>query len=466
MHDSGEQGKVGIRAVGASAPTFRLPATDVAAAWGSRAGKGQAAVCGADEDALTLAWLAVTRALAAARQSPEEVGGLWWGTSRPPFAEGPSLAVLSAALRMRSDIAGALLSGSAHAGMDALVAAWDAIAAGRVSTAVVVASDALVPGLGTAGEHRTGAGAVAFVLCAGAGAATLVSRTQRSQPVLDRYRGETESSTRDIYDPRLFREEVFLPLLTEIATATGAADVWSLPDPDGRLGGVLARRLGVDATPSATAYGELGDTGAAAPLLGLRAALRSPGRTAVIGYGGGRATGVAVQAGEAVEGSADELGAGVVISYPEALRARGQLLPSGESVPMGVPPGSAAFVRGGFEMLSLQGAHCVECGTLNVPPSVHPACIGCSGAKFEVRDLVRAGTVHTFVVNQSMPAPFVAPLPLIIVDLDDGARIQVLGVSEDAPSLAIGDHVELVLRRYALERGVPVYGYKARKVAR
>jgi hydroxymethylglutaryl-CoA synthase len=63
-----------------------------------------------------------------------------------------------------------------------------------------------------------------------------------------------------------------------------------------------------------------------------------------------------------------------------------------------------------------------------------------------------------------MPAPFVAPLPLLIVDLDDGARVQFQGLPEDAPNLAIGDRVELVLRRYAVERGVPVYGYKARKV--
>ena len=131
---------------------------------------------------------------------------------------------------------------------------------------------------------------------------------------------------------------------------------------------------------------------------------------------------------------------------------------------MGVPPGSAAFVRGGVEMLALQGGRCVECGTLNVPPSVHPACIGCGGEKFEVRDLERTGVVHTFSVNHSMPAPFVAPLPLLIVDLDDGARVQFQGLPEDAPNLAVDDRVELVLRRYAVERGVPVYGYKARRV--
>jgi uncharacterized OB-fold protein len=43
--------------------------------------------------------------------------------------------------------------------------------------------------------------------------------------------------------------------------------------------------------------------------------------------------------------------------------------------------------------------------------------------------------------------------------------VQFQGLPEDASTLAIGDRVELVLRRYALERGVPVYGYKARRIA-
>jgi hypothetical protein len=32
--------------------------------------------------------------------------------------------------------------------------------------------------------------------------------------------------------------------------------------------------------------------------------------------------------------------------------------------------------------------------------------------------------------------------------------------------MAIGDRVELELRRYAVERGVPVYGYKVRRTMR
>lgn len=454
-----------IHAVGVAAPSLRLAAADAAAAWGSRPGRGGVAVCAADEDVLTLSWLAVVRALDNAGRSPDEVDGLWWGTTRPPIAEGPSLAMLGSALRLRNDVGGALMSGSQHAGMEAFVGAWHAVAAGTTSVAVAVAADAPTPGPGTAWEGRAGAGAVAYVLTSAEGPAEPVSLTQRNRPVLDRYRGDGETSTRDLYDARLFREEVFLPMLTDVVQATGDARAWSLPDPDGRLGTVLARRLGVDASPSASAYAEVGDTGAAAPLLGLRTALGDIGRVAMAGYGGGRATGIAVDVTAVVAGCHDEFDSGATVSYTEALRARGQLIASGEPVPMGVPPAGGTFVRGGVEMLALQGGRCVACGSLNVPPSVHPACIGCGGDTFVVCELERTGTVHTFSVNHSMPAPFVAPLPLVIVDLDDGARVQFQGLPRDATTLTIGDRVELVLRRYAVERGAPVYGYKVRRTA-
>ena len=156
-----------------------------------------------------------------------------------------------------------------------------------------------------------------------------------------------------------------------------------------------------------------------------------------------------------------DISGGPSVRYTAVARARGQLVGSGETVPMGVPPQSAQFVRGGDEMLTLLGARCVDCGTINTPPSIHPHCISCGGTKFVLEQLSRRGRVHTFVINQTMPAPFVAPLPIAVVDLEDGARIMLQGVG-DGSDMEIGMNVELILRRYAHERGVPVYGYKVK----
>jgi uncharacterized OB-fold protein len=136
-----------------------------------------------------------------------------------------------------------------------------------------------------------------------------------------------------------------------------------------------------------------------------------------------------------------------------------------DPIQMGLPPGGAAFVRGNPEMLGLFGARCRACGTISTPPSIHPTCTGCGGTELDVMSLARRGRVQTFVVNQTMPPPFQAPLPMVVVDLDDGARIMVQGSPADADDLAIDDMVQLSLRLYATERGIPVYGYKAFRVA-
>ena len=119
-----------VLSIGVAAPTLRLPVAQVAAGWGRAGGRGQVAVCGPSEDALTLAWLAARRAITAAGIPPEEIGGVWWGCTRPPFAEGPNLSFLSAALRLHPQSEAALLSGSPHAGIDALLAAADAVISG------------------------------------------------------------------------------------------------------------------------------------------------------------------------------------------------------------------------------------------------------------------------------------------------------------------------------------------------
>jgi uncharacterized OB-fold protein len=307
-----------------------------------------------------------------------------------------------------------------------------------------------------------------------------VSRTTRAMPAVDRYRADGAGATGDVYDARLFREEVFVPLLSETGRAaaqeaSAAPTAWAIADPDGKLATAVAKRLGAPLA-SAPVYGALGDAGAASALLGLihacaegidTGAPGAPGVIGTMGYGGGRATAVVVDAPRAVPGAVpvDRLGAGRRVSYAEALRARGQLEPMDDPIQMGLPPGGAAFVRGNPEMLGLFGARCKECGTISTPPSIHPTCVGCGGAELEVVSLARRGRVQTFVVNQTMPPPFQAPLPLVIIDLEDGARLMVQGSPADAAELAVGDEVTLSLRRYALERGIPVYGYKAYRVA-
>ena len=130
------------------------------------------------------------------------------------------------------------------------------------------------------------------------------------------------------------------------------------------------------------------------------------------------------------------------VARPRAARRRGRDDPDGRAA----RERDVRARRGGDARLL--GGRCVDCGTISTPPSIHPHCVACGGPKLEPVALARHGTVHTYVVNYTMPAPFVAPLPLAVLDLDDGARLM-LQVIGDGDELAIGRTVRLVLRRYA-----------------
>ena len=82
---------VGLLAVGVAAPAYRLPIAEARAAWGEGGGKGQVAVCGSDEDALTLAWEAADSALESPRagglgepQIPGTPRRTWTGSGGEP----------------------------------------------------------------------------------------------------------------------------------------------------------------------------------------------------------------------------------------------------------------------------------------------------------------------------------------------------------------------------------------------
>jgi uncharacterized OB-fold protein len=186
-----------------------------------------------------------------------------------------------------------------------------------------------------------------------------------------------------------------------------------------------------------------------------------------IAYGGGRATAVTVEVGRAVPGADAAVAAmntGQAVSYVRGHPGPGPARAHERSHPDGTAPGRGRLRPGQRRDAGFPGAKCRACGTISTPPTIHPRCTGCGGGDLDVVRLARRGTVQTFVVNQTMPPPFQAPLPMVVVDLDDGARIMVQGSSADAGDLAIDDVVTLSLRLYASERGIPVYGYKAFRV--
>ena len=68
--------------------------------------------------------------------------------------------------------------------------------------------------------------------------AVLRDRATRSVPVLDRYRADGASASGDPYDPRLFREVVYLPVMSAVAKVVAGPG----PGAGGEMAGGLATR--------------------------------------------------------------------------------------------------------------------------------------------------------------------------------------------------------------------------------
>jgi len=112
----------------------------------------------------------------------------------------------------------------------------------------------------------------------------------------------------------------------------------------------------------------------------------------------------------------------------------------------------------------LEAATCTDCGTILYPPRL--VCPSCGGRDFTTANLPRTGKVVTFTIVRVPPAGFTeqTPLPIALVELDNGVRVMVqIGDVEDPESIEIGMPVRLEFRRVSWdgEAGVIFYGHKA-----
>ena len=252
-----------ILAVGAAAPSLRLAAEDAARGLGPirRQGPGRGLRAGRRHP--HPGGRSRARARSPRRASPRRRRRALVGHHPPAVRRRPEPRGARVRARALPPVRRRLAAGSPHSGMDALRRGGRR---GRRGLGPGRARHHLRRARARA-RHRLREPAAAPVpprSCSRAegGTAAITARVTRTQPLLDRYRGDGESATRDLYDPRLFREEMFLPVVREVGEHLAAFDVltWSLPDPDGRLGASVAQQLGATNLASPAVYAAVGDT--------------------------------------------------------------------------------------------------------------------------------------------------------------------------------------------------------------
>ena len=120
-------------------------------------------------------------------------------------------------------------------------------------------------------------------------------------------------------------------------------------------------------------------------------------------------------------------------------------------IPLELPikPNRSAFNRWFWEALEqgrFETVECSGCGKTSFPP--RPDCPNCLEGRMRWRQLSGVGTLYTRTVVRVVPERLLesAPLPVGIVDLDDGVRLLCSLVGEQP--IAIGKRVRLVVLQY------------------
>jgi hydroxymethylglutaryl-CoA synthase len=465
-----------IESLAAYVPRYRLAAETVTEAWGQFQGAGitETAVPGADEDTLTMGYEAATRALAQSTVAVEDIGSLVLGTTTPPAEEeamGPRLVSM---LGLGDGTRTQQVTGSTCAGVDALRAGRSAEDHDPV---LVIGADSPRGAPDSEHEQAGGAGAVAAVLSpAGDGVIRDTGEYVEAYPGT-RFRPTGSDETTGLgvteYDRSAFIETVGAAADALDSDPT-AVDAVALQSPNGKLPYRAAGALGVDTETlqQGTVVHDVGDAGAASPLLGLASALDSGADSVlVVGYGsGGSASALVVEDdGLALDTTAlDEETA--ELSYGEYLRMCGEIT-SGE------PDGGGAYVsvpswkRTIPQRHRLVAGRCPECGTLAFPPE--GACTECHElVDYEKLELPGTGTVEAvtaigqggappeFVEQQARSGAYVSAI--VALDGPDGgtASIPAQVVDVDPDAVAVGDRVEATIRQVYTQEGVTRYGFK------
>ncbi|MFD1515566.1 zinc ribbon domain-containing protein [Halomarina rubra] len=458
-----------IRAVGAYAPSRRLPADAIDAAWGSSpSGVESTAVPAADEDALTMGVAAAKRALDAGGVEPNALDWLGFATTTPPMAEGDLLARLASMLGVPEDTTTRLYTGSVRAGTAALL---DAPGSG-----LVVVADCPRGAPDDDRGHAAGAGAAAFLTGPeGVAPTTVTAHATHAEPAPGvRFRRAGSETVEGLGVSTYDRSAFVDPVATACEDVrTEDADAVAITAPDGKRPYRATGALGVEseAIRACSPVHELGDLGAASAPVALARALAEGHETVVcVGVGGGGADVLRVESTGTIPASL-ALDAGETVEYAEALRLRGEL--SDEEAGTG-----AAYVTMPTWTRSLPQRHrlvagrCPDCDALAFPPE--GACPDCRElVDYEAVSLAPTGTVEAATrIGQGGAPPEFAPqqarggafgVAVVRFEAADGAGSvslpgQVVGEA------SVGDEVRGVLRRLYTQEGVTRYGTKFERV--
>ncbi len=302
---------IGIRGYGAAVPRLRIRVEEIQAVWRNttlEVLKGglqltERCVLRPDEDTLTLAAKAGTRALERLGLTGGEIGAFYFGTYTNPWDSRPSCTTLAEMLGLPRRLFAADVQFAGKSGTSAMQAGFAMIKATMVENALVIASDTVnrhVPP-GDNYEYTASAGAAAFLLGTEGVIATIDHTASVARELSDFFRLEGERWIRcgsglggDVFQLGLGQdsEAAARALFDAAGTTERDYDYVVLQQPYGNTPYAVGKRLGFEReriAPGAVAD-RIGDCGSASTLLGLAQVLdqaRAGQRVLLVAYGFG-----------------------------------------------------------------------------------------------------------------------------------------------------------------------------------
>ncbi len=429
-----------------------------------------------DEDSVSMAVAAAIDCLNGRER--EEIDGLLFATTTPPYAEKQCASIIATALDLRRDIFTADITDVLRAGTTALKSALDSVAAGSAKNVLVVASDNRQGAPKGEAERNSGDGAVAFIISEDAVIAEQAGSYTITENMMDTWRSAGDQFVRS-WEDRFAIEEGLERIMGEAVSGFMEKEGVSVKDvaklalysPDSRRHGQLARHLGFQPEQvQDPLFGRMGNTGAAFPLMLLAGALEdgSPGQLLLtVAYGDGsdvlgfRTTSKIGERGHGL-GVSGFLDSGQVLgSYETYAKWRNVWLTDSSSRrPDPQSPSVTALWRESDQNIKFHGGVCNQCGYVQYPPQ--RVCVECQSRddSTPIRLSDKLGTVFTYSLDY-LAGTVDTPLAVVVVDFEPGGRVLCMMTDREVGEVQIGMPVQMSFRKLRVVNGIHNYYWKA-----
>jgi hydroxymethylglutaryl-CoA synthase len=472
---------VGITSFGAYIPWYRMNRAIIFEQLGwfnpanASVARGEKAVANYDEDSITMA---VAAALDCLGGTPRDsVDGLYLASTSFPFAQRQNAVIVSQGLDLPPGVRTADFGGSTRAGTTALLCALDAAEGGRT---MVCASDNRLAKPGSSQEHTYGDGAAAFVT----GNENVLARFKGSFSVssdfIDFRRIQEEKFCHG-WEERWIRDEGYSRIIPE--AVAGLLDRCNLKIGDFAkiilacpvAGAMKALTKAIGAAPEQiqdAMIAQVGDTGAALPLMMLAAALedaKAGDKILVASYGSG-SDALCFEVTDKIEEARKSGRKGIRghLAEKTELSVYGKYLVFRNLIPLEVgirgeeisPTAMSAIGRDGNAISALVGSRCRACGTPQYPKQricVNPEC-GAIDDMEEYRFSDRVGTLAAYT-GDNLAFSWDPPQIYGLVDFEDGGRILLDLTDCSLDSVRVKIPVAMSFRRKYADPQRGYYGY-------